>query len=85
MLGPWLHTYALPVFAVLSVVVALVWGAVRDWVTEVERYAAATFARLPRRPRDRRAAAPPRPFRASSRPRQLFGLAFESRPPPLRA
>ena len=42
LLAPWLHTYALPVFAVLSVLLALGWGAVRNWLLEVERYAAAT-------------------------------------------
>jgi len=83
--APWLHTYALLVFAVLAVVLALAWGIVRDWVSDVEQYAAATFARAwravrasgeplrRRRPSDRRA------------PRHLFGLSFESRPPPLRA
>lgn len=85
LLAPWLHTYALPVFAVLSVVVAVSWGLVRDWVTEVERYAASTFARAfrataavdaPPRQRDRR---------GEQGPRSLFGLDFESRPPPLPA
>jgi len=84
LLAPWLPTYALPVFAVLSVVLAIGWGAVRDWLAEVERYASATFAlvyralrRTPegparhRRPCDDRA------------PRRLFGDVFESRPPPL--
>jgi hypothetical protein len=86
LLAPWLHTYALPVFAVLSVVLALGWGAVRDWLAEVERYASATFALVCRvlrrtdgvawhgqRPCDDRA------------PRHLFGDVFESRPPPLPA
>ena len=85
MLAPWLHTYALPVFAVLSVLVALGWAAVRDWLADVEDYAADAFARvfgilragpLPARR--------PRPS-AEGAPRRLFGLAFESRPPPLRA
>jgi len=85
LLAPWLHTYALPVFAVLAVVLALAWGLVRDWVSDVERYAAANFARAYRvvranggRPRHGR----PRDMPA---PRHLFGLSFESRPPPLRA
>ena len=84
-LDPWLHTYSLPVFAVLAVLLACGWGAVRTWLAEVERYAAATFARVCRairgdgvvvrctRPRDDRA------------PRRLFGVVFESRPPPLPA
>src|SRR5204862_7661317 len=32
LLAPWLHTYALPVFAVLAILLALGWGAVRDWL-----------------------------------------------------
>jgi hypothetical protein len=85
LLAPWLHTYALPVFAVLSVLVAIVWGAVRDWLADVEEYAAATFAHAFRLMRAR-----PLPARrvhptAERAPRRLFGLAFESRPPPLRA
>ena len=81
LLAPWLHTYALPVFAVLSLLVALAWAAVRDWLADVEGYTSRTLAhakrilrrspRLPRlRPDDDRA------------PRRLFGLVFDSRPPP---
>ncbi len=85
LLAPWLHTFALPVFAVLAVLLAVGWAAVRDWLHDVERYAAATLAfayralrreapaPLHRRPRDDRA------------PRHLFGAAFESRPPPFPA
>lgn len=82
---PWLHTSALPVFAVLAVLVALAWGAVSRWLNEYERYARDTCARaerlagagvLPReQPRDE----------VSLPPRKLFGLAFESRPPPVAA
>jgi hypothetical protein len=86
MLAPWLHTYALPVFAVLSVLVAIGWGAVRDWLAEVEDYAAQTLARACR---ILRASSPPvrKPARPTDDrgPRRLFGLAFESRPPPLAA
>jgi hypothetical protein len=82
LLAPWLHTYALPTFAVLAVLLALGWAVVRDWLIEVEHYAAAALAQAGRilRPlaRDRRAR--PADDRA---PRHLFGLAFESRPPPL--
>jgi hypothetical protein len=87
LLAPWLHTSALPVFAVLSVLVALAWGAVARWLADYESYAEATYARAqrlvkrlvprggrPRTGRDRALA-----------PRRLFGLAFESRPPPLLA
>jgi len=84
LLSPWLHTYALPVFAVLAILLALGWAAVRDWLADVEGYAAATFARA------RRILRPITPFRRpragdERAPRRLFGLDFESRPPPLRA
>lgn len=85
-MAPWLHTSALPVFAVLAVLVALAWSAVASWLTAYERYAEDTCARavrlghaaapLPRIARTGTAAAPPR---------KLFGLVFESRPPPLPA
>jgi len=84
LLGPWLHTSALPVFAVLSVGVAVVWRAVQEWLSEYENYAAATVAQAQRV----ESSAPPtiRPARAgAAAPRQLFGLAFECRPPPLPA
>ena len=85
LLAPWLHTSALPVFAVLAVLIAFVWGVVARWLADYERYAETTFAHarrlalgstwLPGRLRRD-------PFVA---PRRLFGLAFESRPPPLPA
>jgi hypothetical protein len=85
LLAPWLHTYALPVFAVCSILLALGWGIVRNWLADVEHYAAATIARAHRMLRA--AALPPRPRAAGDdrAPRRLFGLAFESRPPPLPA
>ena len=67
LLAPWLHTYALPVFAVLSVLVAIGWGAVRDWLADVEGYAAATFARAFRLLRARAAARAPRRGRRRAR------------------
>jgi hypothetical protein len=83
--APLLHSYALPVFAVLSVAVALAWRFVR-WIDAVEDYARQAFERVERaigavvgvgprhvHPRDDRA------------PRRRFGIAFESRPPPLAA
>jgi hypothetical protein len=81
LLAPWLHTYALPVFAVLAILLALGWAAVRDWLAEVEHFAAATRARAGR---ILRPAAPARRSRPADdhAPRRLFGLAFESRPPP---
>ena len=84
--APWLHTSALPVFAVLAVLVALAWGAVARWLREYERYAADTCALA-----DRLRCAAAQPLRtartetAAVPPRKLFGLAFESRPPPLPA
>jgi hypothetical protein len=85
LLWPWLHTSALPVFAVLAVLVALAWGAVSRWLNEYERYARDTYARAERLSR---ADVPPREKRrdeVSLPPRKLFGLAFECRPPPLAA
>jgi len=86
LLAPWLHTSALPVFAVLAVLVALAWSAVACWLREYERYAQDTCERAGRLAR---AASPPlrtaRTETAAAPPRKLFGLAFESRPPPLPA
>ena len=81
--APWLHTYALPVFAALAVLVALVWR-VAGWLHEVEQYATSAIARVRRLlnaavrfrlhyPREGDLLAP----------RRRFGLAFECRPPPL--
>jgi hypothetical protein len=86
LLAPWLHTSALPVFAVLAVVVAVVHRAVEGWLADVERIAADAVA-LARRLVGRTA----RPVRRFARdtgdhgPRSRFGLAFESRPPPVAA
>jgi hypothetical protein len=81
LLAPWLHTSALPVFAVLSVLVALVYRAVEQWLAEYETYAAETAARASRL--GVRSLPVPRAARAArATPRSLFGLAFESRPPP---
>jgi hypothetical protein len=86
LLWPWLHTSALPVFAVLAVLVAVAWSAISRWLNEYERYARDTYARAQRlvgagaTPRDE-----PREDEVSLPPRKLFGLAFECRPPPLSA
>ena len=81
LLAPWLHSSALPVFAVLSVVVALVYRAVEQWFSDYETYAAATAARA--RCRGRGILPVPWSARADRpTPRSLFGIAFESRPPP---
>jgi len=81
LLAPWLHTAALPAFAVLSVVVALIYRAVENWLSDYESYARETVARASR------SAAEPLPTPHTTlgelvAPRSLFGLAFESRPPP---
>lgn len=84
LLAPWLHSSALPVFALLSVVVALVYRAVERWLAEYESYAAETAARASRLgvlslPEPRVTIAEP------VTPRSLFGGAFEVRPPPVPA
>jgi hypothetical protein len=84
LLSPWLHTSALPVFAVLAVVVATVWGAVAGWLADYERFAEATVADAHRAARAARAV-PVRRTTDGRPPRRLFGLAFESRPPPIPA
>jgi hypothetical protein len=83
LLAPWLHTYALPVFAVCSILLAVGWGAVRDWLADVEEYAAATFARASRMLRAVALRPRPRLTGDDRAPRRLFGQIFESRPPPL--
>ena len=84
-LDPWLHTYALPAFALLAVVVAVAWR-FASWLHDVEDYVDRTFARVRRilTAAIRVAAATSRPIDDHG-PRRLFGLAFESRPPPLPA
>ena len=84
LLAPWLHSSALPVFAVLSVVVALVYRAVERWLSEYESYAAQTAARASRLvmlPLPE----PPTAIAELVNPRSLFGVAFEVRPPPVPA
>jgi hypothetical protein len=80
LLAPWLHTSALPVFAVLAVLVALVYGVVTRWLADYERYASAIVRAV--RVSVSSPARHPRPSSQGSAPRRLFGLAFESRPPP---
>jgi hypothetical protein len=82
-LAPWLHTYALPVFAVLAVLVALAWR-LAGFLHEIEEFADRTLERV------RRVLAPVERVRQryaraddDTEPRRRFGLAFESRPPPL--
>jgi hypothetical protein len=85
LLAPWLHTSALPIFAVLSVLVAIAWSAICRWLADYERYALETVAQARLLAGG---AALPTPHAApvsASAPRRLFGLAFESRPPPVLA
>ena len=83
LLAPWLHTSALPVFAVLAVVVAVLYSLVIRWLHELERTAAAVTSQAAR-PSETQGA-PRRARTARLTPRSLFGLAFESRPPPVTA
>jgi hypothetical protein len=82
LLAPWLHTSALPVFAVLSVIVAVAYRAVEGWLGAVERLAADALA-LARRLCSARGPLPGPPRAGDDHgPRSRFGLSFESRPPP---
>jgi hypothetical protein len=85
LISPWLHTSALSVFAVLSVVVALVHGAVSRWLSDYERYAEQVAAAARSLLRLLRQLSAPRARSSFDAPRRLFGLAFESRPPPVSA
>jgi hypothetical protein len=84
-LSPWLHSSALPAFAVVAVFCAIVWRAVRDWLADYEEHVQAAVARA-------MLSAGRSPLRLV-RPRvelviplrRIFGLSFESRPPPLAA
>ena len=85
LLAPWLHTYALPVFAVLAVVIALAWR-LAGFLHEIEAFADRTLAMVCRvlarvgRVRQQHPRADDDTW-----PRRRFGLSFESRPPPLPA
>ncbi len=85
LLAPWLHTYALPVFAVVSVLVAVAWR-FASWLHEIEEFADRTLERARRilTATIRVAVRHARPTDDLG-PRRRFGLAFESRPPPLAA
>jgi hypothetical protein len=85
LLSPWLHSSALPVFAVLAVLCALVWGAVRSWLADYEEYAQATVARALRLAGGTALHVQRPSVELAIPPRRLFGLSFESRPPPLPA
>jgi hypothetical protein len=79
---PWLHTSALSVFAVLSVIVALLYRAVSRWLADYELYAEQTAAIARSLERELRMTPNSRARSDVDPPRRLFGLVFESRPPP---
>jgi hypothetical protein len=84
---PWIHSSALPVFAVIAVLMAVLWSAVQRWLADYERYAddAARRARGLFRARPVAATAVfPRVVLAAP-PRRLFGFVLDSRPPPTAA
>lgn len=82
---PLIHSSALPVFAVVAVLMAVLWSVVQRWLADYERYAedAARLARRLVRIRPP-AAAFPRVVLAVP-PRRLFGFVLDSRPPPAAA
>jgi hypothetical protein len=82
LLAPWLHTSALPVFAVLAVFVAVLYRSVEVWLRDYEHLAAHAAACMRKIVRERTA---PIDLHLAAAPRQRFGLAFESRPPPVPA
>lgn len=82
LMSPWLHTSALSVFAVLAVIVSVLYAAVARWLTEYERYAESSVAAALSFVRRLRAAPLWHDRTEHAAPRRLFGLAFECRPPP---
>jgi hypothetical protein len=79
-LSPLIHTSALPVFAVLSVLVALLYRSVELWLRDYERLAARAVDCV-RHVLALRVSTVVLEF--ADAPRRRFGLAFESRPPPV--
>lgn len=82
LLSPWLHSSALPIFAVVAVFAALLWSIVSCWLSEYEHYAAQAVAHARRLAAAALRVALPEASEASAAPRRLFGIVFESRPPP---
>ena len=85
LMSPWLHTSALSVFAVLAVLVALLYGAVSRWLSDYERYAKDATATAHSLLHAVRIFSTAHARIDLDPPRRLFGLAFESRPPPVTA
>jgi hypothetical protein len=85
-LAPLLHTSALPVFAVLAVLVALLWSAVSGWLADYEHHARETLARGRRLVSRLRGTLSPRPAGDLVVPAVRFlGSSLRQRPPPLLA
>ncbi len=82
LLSPWLHSSALPIFGVIAVFAALLWSIVSCWLDEYEHYAAREIAHVRRLAAAAGRAPLPKTSAASAAPRRLFGIVFESRPPP---
>jgi hypothetical protein len=83
--APWLHSSALPVFAVLSVLVALLYRGASRWLADYESYAKETAAYARSLTAGRPLALQRRVTFDAVPPRRLYGLSFESRPPPVPA
>ncbi len=79
---PWVHSSALPVFAVLSVLLALVWGAVQRWLAEYESYVEGVAERARHLVPGRQSGVIFPRIVLAVPPRRLFGLVLDSRPPP---
>ena len=80
--APWLHTSALPVFALLSVLVAILYRSVELWLRDYELLAEHAAACLRKLGSERPVL---HDLHVAAAPRQLFGEALDSRPPPLAA
>jgi hypothetical protein len=82
---PLIHSSALPIFAVVSVLLALVWGVVQRWLADYEQFVedAARLARSLTRARAPKTSFPQ--VLVAVPPRRLFGLVLDSRPPPFPA
>ena len=85
--GPWplvaalWQTQALPVFAVLAAVVAVLWRTVSGWLAALERYGE-LLGSVIRSARAAVCAVRRRGRCADGAPRSRFGVAFQCRPPP---
>lgn len=77
---PWLHTQALPVFAVLAVVIAVLWRTTSRWLAALEHYGERLQSLI--RSAHQALCVGRRASVARLTPRALFGVAFQSRPPP---